>query len=163
MNPSFTPNENIEKLSNIPKTENDFESIRQLLHKAALEGDVQTIKYALSNGYCSVRNQNDHNIILDSSYKNDWKLVKLLIENGDDYKVVKYDNTNILHFFSQCENPEACQYLVNLIDPELETTYGSKAADLCHGNNEIIQILRSRNLEFGLRSFLGRQRFSLFQ
>lgn len=121
---------------------NNLDSLIQYLTNCVKDGDMDIIKWFISNEYDKILYHEDHNILLESAYKNNFLIAKSLVDNGSNSRVVAEDNTNCLMFFAQSENLEAVKYFAQFLDVDAEDDNGYTAMDMCNENAEIISFLQ---------------------
>lgn len=145
-------NPNIEALLQCSITKENFEKIYKILAKAANEDDIETIKFAIVNGYHEVRDSGDQNqnILVESGYirTNNFKLAKMLVDNGADPSSRDDAGQTALYCFCTNGNLEAVKYLSNLPNVDVNSPKHTGTTTLmisCALNNyEIVNFLLSQ-------------------
>lgn len=101
-------------LKNLQKEPQQFYQIYNILSKAAVENDDQTIDTAVSNGYTNVVRPDGMRIIHEAARKGNVSLVKKLISFGDIFQATDKSGKNIISWFSEAGSVEGVKYCLAL-------------------------------------------------
>lgn len=104
------------------KTEEDFFKIYKILEYAAQEGDENTLKQSIEEGYCRVKNSFGDNIIISAADNGNLALVQALKHNGAKIRGTNNFNNTVLHKFCENGNLEGVKYALKYIDVNSKTT-----------------------------------------
>lgn len=132
-------NQLLNKISKIEKFPSSFNQITKLLQEAATKGNMRVLKYAIDNGYTKIStNENrmklDHidniriksqSILTMAAYKNDFNMIKKLVQLGEDPNTRDEFNNSLLWYFCYNGNLPAVQFLLK--QPSIDVNSPNKS------------------------------------
>lgn len=122
----------INKLTNIGLTSENFNEIYDILNSCALNNDTQTIKYAIQNDFMSIQNDNLDNILTFAASENNFNLAKMLVDAGADYTYDRDCGQNCLFWFTKNGNFDAVVFFASLgMDINSPNVFGLTTLMLC--------------------------------
>ena len=121
---------------------NEVSSNLQQLHSAAWNGDLESIKFLLSNGTnIEARNEWGDTPLRLAAGNNQIAVMKLLIQQGGKVNVINNKKETALHWAAWNGNTETTQLLLDSkANIEAKNEYGDTALLLAVGNNQIAAV-----------------------
>lgn len=121
--------------SKYSKTEDIFWNIYEILDNATKDGDSNTLKQSVDEGYCDIKNSFGENLIFAAANKNNLVLIQSLQKNGAKIDITNKSNETILHKFCQNGNLDGVKFAIKYNSINSETTLNWAPLHFAASNN----------------------------
>lgn len=123
----------------------NFHKIYEVFEKIAADEDEEAVQYAIMNQYHAVKNECGRDILCQAASRNNFELVRYLIQHDVKYNHSDIDGKNAFFWFCSKGNYEAVRYFLKLPEVDVNSPNNNKFTTLMaaslSGHFDIVTIL----------------------